>query len=95
MKLYSQRWWKLRWKDLRTFTVETQAHVDVDVGGLGIKVGIGLRWSCRFRLDGSNVWQECWWWVNLRKVNWCPQVAQKSLGGGCNHVGRVNVGWGV
>jgi len=34
MQLYSQKWWKSRLKDPRTFNVETQAKANV--GGLGV-----------------------------------------------------------
>jgi len=27
-------------------------------------------------------------------VNWCPQVGQKTLGGGCERVEEIGVGWG-
>jgi hypothetical protein len=50
MRLYNQRQWKPKWKDLRTFITKTQAQVDVS--RLGIREGIGLKWSCRFKLDG-------------------------------------------
>jgi hypothetical protein len=53
MWLYNQRQWKAKWKDLKTFNVEMQTLVDA--GGLELKEGIGLKWSCRFRLDGLDV----------------------------------------
>jgi hypothetical protein len=40
---YNRRWERLKWKDPKTYNVET--HVQVDVGGVGIKEGIELGWS--------------------------------------------------
>jgi len=39
--------------DPRIFNAKTQAHVDASK--LGVKEGIGLEWSCRFKLYGLDV----------------------------------------
>jgi len=36
-----------------------------------------------------------WWRINLRLINWCPHVGQRTLGGGYKHVEEMRVGWGV
>jgi len=59
-----------KWKDSRTSNVKTQVQVDVDK--VGVREGIGLRWSQGFGLDELDVWKERWWRANLRLVNWCP-----------------------
>jgi hypothetical protein len=41
MWLYKQGQQRLKWKDLKTSNVETQ--VQIYVGGMGVKEGIGLR----------------------------------------------------
>jgi hypothetical protein len=46
--VYNWRWRKLKWKDLKTFNVETQAHANV--GKVGIKEGIKPNYSHGFRL---------------------------------------------
>jgi hypothetical protein len=43
MQLYRWRRQRLKWKDPRIFNVETQIQTNVD--GMGIREGIGLRWS--------------------------------------------------
>jgi hypothetical protein len=53
MRLYKREWQKLKWKDPRTSNVETQIQADVD--GMGVREGIGLRWSQRFGLDELDV----------------------------------------
>jgi hypothetical protein len=53
MWLYNWRWQKPRWKDPMTSNAKTQAHVND--GRLEVKEGIGMKWSCRFRLDGLDV----------------------------------------
>jgi hypothetical protein len=63
-----------------TANVETQ--IQVDVGGVGVREGIKLRWSQGFGLDKLNVWQECWWQANPKLVNWRPHVGHKTLGEG-------------
>jgi hypothetical protein len=53
MQLYSQRQQKPRWKNPNTYNVATQTKVVAS--GLGVREGIGLKWSCRFRLYGLDV----------------------------------------
>ncbi len=43
----------LKWKDSRISNVETQVQANVSV--MGIKEGIGLRWSQGFGLDELDV----------------------------------------
>jgi hypothetical protein len=43
----------LKWKDMGTSNVETQ--VQANVGGVGVREGIGLQWSQGFGLDELNV----------------------------------------
>jgi len=59
-----------KWKDPKTFNVETEIQTNVD--GMGVKEGIGLRWSQGFGLDELDVWLKCWWWTNPRLINWHP-----------------------
>ncbi len=57
------KWWgcdyiieddkRLKWKDLKPSNVET--HVQVDVGGVGVRERIELRWSQGFGLDELDV----------------------------------------
>jgi hypothetical protein len=54
MWLYKWRWKRFKWKDSKTFNVESQ--VQVNANGVGIRKGIGLRWSQGFGLDDFNVW---------------------------------------
>jgi hypothetical protein len=70
MQLYKQGWQRPKWKDPKTFNVETQ--VQTDVGGVGVKEGIRPWWSQGFGLDELDVWQEYWWQINPRLVNWHP-----------------------
>jgi hypothetical protein len=53
MRLYNQGCQKSRWKDPKISNVETQAHANVS--GLGTREGIGLGWSCKFKLNGLDV----------------------------------------
>jgi len=53
MRLYNRRQQKPKWKDPKTFNVETQTHDNAS--GLGVGEGIRPKWSCRFRLDGLDV----------------------------------------
>jgi len=62
---------------------------------MGIREGIRLGWSQGFELDELNVWQECWWQINLRLVNWRPQVGHKTLSEGWKCIKKMGVGWGV
>jgi hypothetical protein len=57
MQLYKWWWQRPKWKDPRTFNVETQIQANVD--GVGIKeLSIGLGWSQGFGSDELDIWQE-------------------------------------
>jgi hypothetical protein len=56
MQLYKWGHQKPKWKDLKTYNVETQ--IQTDENGVGANENIGLGWSQGFVLDELNVWQE-------------------------------------
>jgi hypothetical protein len=93
MQLYNRRRQRFKWKDLKTFNIET--HVQNNADRVGEREGIKLGWSQRFRLDELDIWQECWWQSNLWLVNWRPHVGHKTLGGNWGRVEEIGVGWGV
>jgi hypothetical protein len=43
MRLYNKKWWRFKWKDLKTSNDETQTQANV--GEVGVNEGIELGWS--------------------------------------------------
>jgi hypothetical protein len=56
MRLFRWGWQRPKWKDSKTYNVETQ--VQVDAYGVGVREGIELGWSQGLRLDELDIWQE-------------------------------------
>jgi hypothetical protein len=45
-----------------------------------------VMWVWIEKLDAKQV---RWWWINLLRINWHPQMEQKTLRKSCKHVGKM------